>query len=107
MTVQTNLSVADIEKMESESTTYTKGNVLLDLFVKKATSTDASVRKYFGLPSIALLLGIFNILQDACSKLKYWSGAQSRQEKRYERENHKKPGPNRKLTLFRSTSNPF
>ncbi|KAK3093074.1 hypothetical protein FSP39_010734 [Pinctada imbricata] len=100
MTVQTNLSVADIDKMESESTTYTKGNVLLDLFVKKATSTDASVRKYFGLPSIALLLGIFNILQDACSKLKYWSGAQSRQEKRYERENHKKPGPNRKLTLF-------
>ncbi|KAK3086724.1 hypothetical protein FSP39_022512 [Pinctada imbricata] len=60
MTVQTNLSVADIHKMESESTTYTKGNVLLDLFVKKATSTDASVRKYFGLPSIALLLGIFS-----------------------------------------------
>ncbi|XP_062591732.1 uncharacterized protein LOC134253232 [Saccostrea cucullata] len=98
--VQTDLSVHDINIMETESASYSKGNVLREMFVHKATSSDASVRRYFGLPSISILFGLFSILENACKKLKYWSGKDSIDEKRYEEGNARKPGPERKLTMF-------
>ncbi|XP_062595324.1 uncharacterized protein LOC134256656 [Saccostrea cucullata] len=98
--VHTDLSVHDINIMETESASYSKGNVLRELFVHKATNSDASVRRYFGLPSISILLGLFSILENASKKLKYWSGKDSIDEKRYEEDNARKPGPERKLTMF-------
>ncbi|XP_062602759.1 uncharacterized protein LOC134264482 [Saccostrea cucullata] len=59
--VQTDLSVYDINIMESESA---------------------------------------SILENACKKLKYWSGKDSMDDKHYEEGSARKPGPERKLTVF-------
>ncbi|XP_062597338.1 uncharacterized protein LOC134258742 [Saccostrea cucullata] len=96
----------DITKLSEENKNLKakladKSSLLRDAFVENITKNDANVRSYTGLPSLALLLGIFNILVSKCSSLKYWSGQESAKEKNYQRNpRREKPGPTRKLSLF-------
>ena len=45
-------------------------------------------------------MGIFDILKEHASKIKYWTRQSSSQIKQWQQQNHRKPGKARKLTLF-------
>lgn len=95
---QTDISFVQMEYMER--CVNDKDSFFREVFVEKVTSSDASVRQYTGIPSIALLFGLFNIIYSKCSNLKYWNGPNSANEKNYHQGLKNKPGPSRKLTLF-------
>ena len=52
------------------------------------------------MPSIILLIGLFQILKLKAAKMNYWTGSLSGQSKQWQQKNQKKPGRSRKLTLF-------
>lgn len=102
--VQTDLSMDDISHMSDEikhlqSKLNDKSTLLKEAFTETVTKNDEHVRLYTGLPTLSMLLGIFNILTAKCSSLKYWSGQPSARDTNYRR-NRGKPGPARKLSLF-------
>ena len=55
---------------------------------------------YTGLPSIVFLMGMFEILKDGASNMKYWTRQSSSDSKKWQEGNWKKPGRARKLSLF-------
>ena len=77
---QTDISFVQMEYMER--CVNDKDSFFREVFVEKVTSSDASVRQYTGIPSIALLFGLFNIIYSKCSNLKYWNGPNSANEKK-------------------------
>lgn len=95
---QTDISFVQMEYMER--CVNDKDSFFREVFVEKVTSSDSSVRQYTGIPSIALLFGLFNIIYSKCLNLKYWNGPKSANEKNYQQGSKNKPGPSRKLTLF-------
>ena len=108
---QTDLTMLDLESKCSESKDL--HDLLTDkikrkIFCKKilvediVTFDDESVCRYTGFPSKDTLNGVFDILNEAESKFKYWKGPDSAKCKRYqEEENVKKPGrPRTKLTRY-------
>ena len=96
--VQTDLSMHDISQLEAKLAD--KSSLLREAFVENVIKNDKDVRAYTGFPSLALLMGIFNILVTKCSSLKYWSGPSSAKEKVYQNNQRRKPGPARKLSYF-------
>lgn len=102
---QTDLTMQEITKTELEHRHLSakldaKETLFKELFVQNITKNDENVRMYTGIQSLTLLLGIFNILMSKCNVLKYWSGQDSAEEKLYQNNNRKKPGPARKLSPF-------
>ena len=95
---QTDISFDEMDTMQR--CLNDKDAFFRDIFVEKVTRSDASVRQYTGVPSIAILLGLFNIIHSKCSNMKYWSGPKSADEKSYQQGTKKKPGPTRKLNMF-------
>lgn len=85
---QTLLSSEDIEKQQEEiarlkakledTTTLRR-----ELFIDQATKDDSAVRFYTGIPTLALLLSIFNILKPAAEKMKYWVKGESTKTGKY------------------------
>lgn len=62
--VQTDLSITEISQMEVRLKTLehkilNKDELLRDLVVDKVTKSNKPVQKYFGIPSIAILFGLF------------------------------------------------
>lgn len=103
--VQTDTTMDDIRSMSDEikrlqSKLNDKTTLLREAFTDTVTKNDENVRLYTGLPSLAMLLGIFNILTAKCPSLKYWSGQSTAKETNNHRNRRGKPGPARKLTLF-------
>nr|XP_034308303.1 uncharacterized protein LOC105330058 [Crassostrea gigas] len=103
--VQTDMTMNDINIMSDQihqlqAKLDDKTTLLRECFIETVTKNDENVKLYTGLPSLAMLLGIFNILAAKCSALKYWSGPPSAQEKNYQRNRHGKPGPSRKLSFY-------
>lgn len=76
--------------------------LLRECFIETVTKNDENVKLYTGLPSLAMLLGIFDILAAKCSALKYWPCQPSAQEKNYQRNRHGKPGPARNYLFIRN-----
>lgn len=79
---QTLLSSEDLDKQQEEITqlkTKLEDTETLrrELFIAQATSDDSSVRFYTGIPTLALLMSIFNIIKPAAEKMKYWVKGQS------------------------------
>ena len=96
--VQTDLSMHDISQLEVKLAD--KSSLLRKAFVENVIKNDKNVRAYTGFPSLAFLMGIFNILVTKCSSLKYWSGPSSAKEKVYQNNQRRKPDPPRKLSYF-------
>lgn len=55
--VQTDLTMEDVEHMET--LTKETDHILREQFVDKITSSDSAVKRYLGVPSIAMLFGLF------------------------------------------------
>ena len=55
--VQTDLTMEDVEHMET--LTKETDHILREQFVNKITSSDSAVKRYLGVPSIAMLFGLF------------------------------------------------
>lgn len=71
------------------------------LFMKEVTKNDTSVNFYTGIPSVACLMTLFNLLQPQASKMRYWDGDKANRPKNYQRhQNTEKPGRKRTMTLF-------
>jgi hypothetical protein len=58
------------------------------------------VKRFTGLPSIVMLLGVFSIIEQVLDKINYWRGPDSAGQKRWQQKNQNKPGVKRKLSLF-------
>lgn len=102
---QTDITINDINIMSDQihqlqAKLDDKTTLLRECFIETVTKNDENVKLYTGLPSLAMLLGIFNILAVKCSALKYWSDPPSAKEKNYQRNRHGKPGPSRKLSFY-------
>lgn len=69
-------------------------------FAQHVAASDKAVKRYTGLPSKDVLLGLFTILQPLALKMKYWSGKASSDIKGYEERGYIKPGPGRKMSLY-------
>ena len=85
---QTFLSSKDLDEQNEEikrlkAKLEDKANLRRELFVNQATMNDSAVRFYTGIPSLALLLAIFNILKPAAEKMKYWVKGESTQAGKY------------------------
>lgn len=85
--VQTDMTMNDINIMSDQmhqlqAKLDDKTTLLRECFIETVTKNDENVKLYTGLPSLAMLLSIFNILAAKCSALKYWSGPPSAQEKK-------------------------
>lgn len=74
--------------------------LLRNTFVQKITGTKTNVKNFLGLPSISLLLGIFKLLEGPASKMKYWTGPDSSEDKQWQENNNNKPGAARKLSFY-------
>ena len=57
-----------LRKLEDVQSTTRKN------FIEHLTSSDQNVRFYTGMPSIAMLMGMFNLVIGACSDITYWKG---------------------------------
>lgn len=106
MCTQTDMVSDDITALQSEidelkSTLADKKKLKRDLFMETVLESDSSVRKYTGINTLMLLTGIFNVIKNVDSKIKYWRGPESADEKYYQctRESSK-PGPSRVLSLW-------
>ena len=77
-----------------------KDETFREMLVERLTKTDRYVRIFLGLPSAVFLMGLFEILSDSASKMKYWKGPSSSDSKKWQEGNKKKPGKSRKLSLF-------
>ncbi|CAG2190782.1 unnamed protein product [Mytilus edulis] len=102
---QTEVTANDIRLLEQENdrlkhTLEDKESLSREIFVKHVTKDDKHVKFYTGVQNFAILMGIFQLLITKCSKLKYWSGKGSVNDKNYQTGNKLKPGPQRKLTDF-------
>ncbi|XP_063414301.1 uncharacterized protein LOC134696428 [Mytilus trossulus] len=102
---QTEVTANDIRLLEQENnrlkhTLEDKDSLSREIFVKHVTKDDKHVKFYTGVQNFAILMGIFQLLMTKCSKLKYWSGKGSVNDKNYQTGNRLKPGPQRKLTDF-------
>ncbi|VDI44108.1 Hypothetical predicted protein [Mytilus galloprovincialis] len=102
---QTKVTAYDIRLLEQENdrlnhTLEDKESLSREIFVKHVTKDDKHVKFYIGVQNFAILMGIFQLLMTKCSKLKYWSGKGSVNDKNYQTGNKLKPGPQRKLTDF-------
>ena len=60
-----------------------KENLPRELFISQATKEDSAVKCYTGIPSLALLMASFSILQLAAEKMKYWVKGESYQAGKY------------------------
>jgi hypothetical protein len=69
---------------------------MMDIVMK----SDDSVRHYTGLPTLAFLYTLFNILAPFCKSLNYWKGASSTGKKEWQEKGQKRPGTSRKLSLL-------
>ena len=104
MSTQTNLSLKDMEKFEKdfdemEEKINNTSKLQRDIFVENVVKNDDNVNKYTGVPSLAVLNGMFSILNSEKS-VKYWSGQKSASKKSYQRTGYQKPGPARKLSRY-------
>ncbi|XP_076081091.1 uncharacterized protein LOC143052004 [Mytilus galloprovincialis] len=102
---QTEVTANDIRLLEQENyrlkhTLEDKESLSREILVKHVTKDDKDVKFYTGVQNFAILMGIFQLLMTKCSKLKYWSGKGSVNDKNYQTGNKLKPGPQRKLTDF-------
>ena len=61
-----------------------KDTLRRELFVEKILSSDASVRKYTGLPNKQALDTLEHIVESREEKLKYWQGPRSSKPTRYQ-----------------------
>ncbi|XP_067670755.1 uncharacterized protein [Haliotis asinina] len=100
---QTDLTMSDIHIMNEDLKSKTeklddKETLFRDLFLETVVKDDEHVRFYTGLPSCAVLLGIFNILVSKCSVLNYWNGNAAACKITNTSRCH--PGPSRKLTVY-------
>jgi len=78
-----------------------ENNLKRTLFMKEVAKNDTSVHFYIGIPSVACLMRLFNLLQAQASKMRYWDGDKANPPKNYQRhQNTKKPGRKRTMTLF-------
>lgn len=101
---QTDLTGTDIEELENENKMLQnrlqdKQGLMVEGFMENVLKSDQSVKKYTGVPSKKVLNGLFEILDEHESSLKYWSGQKSAKEMKYQ-EQGGKPGPKRKLTKY-------
>lgn len=74
--VQTDTTMNDINIMSDQihqlqAKLDDKTTLLRECFIETVTKNDENVKLYTGLASLAMLLGIFNILAAKCSALKY------------------------------------
>ncbi|XP_076105988.1 uncharacterized protein LOC143074392 [Mytilus galloprovincialis] len=74
--------------------------LLREAVVDIVTKNDESVKKYTGVPCKSQLIGIFEVLDEAEPKVKYWSGKQSTEDVNYQSVDRCKSGPPRKLSKF-------
>ena len=95
-TTQTDLSMQDIEHWEHEIKKLRAENDKLKLkpkidkkqetrshFSDTVTKNDASAKYFTGLPSVVILMGLFNIVKNACGDITYWNGSDTPAKKRH------------------------
>ena len=70
-----------------------------ELFVD-VLKNDGSVKFYTGIPSLACLMMIFNLLKPFAEKLKYWDKNKEKDVRYQKDSNKKKPGKQRLLTIM-------
>ena len=103
---QTDLSGEDIDeliKTKNKLSEELKNESKLKrtLFMKEVTKNDTSVNFYTGIPSVACLMTLFNLVQPQASKMRYWDGDKANRPKNYQRyQKTEKPGRKRTMTLF-------
>jgi hypothetical protein len=62
--------------------------------------SDESVRHYTGLPTLAFLYALLQVLTPFCSVMNYWKGPPSAGNKNWQDKGQKRPGTTRKLSLL-------
>ena len=109
---QTDFPFEDFEVLTNEIDTLKEENARLkakltnnkqlkrELFVDDVLKNDESVKFYTGIPNLACLMMIFNLLRPFAEKLKYWDKNKEK-EVRYQKDSSKKkPGKQRLLTIM-------
>ena len=71
-----------------------------ELFVDDVLKDDESVKFYTGIPSLACLTMIFNLLKPFAEKLKYWDKNKEKEVTYQKDSSKKKPGKQRLLTIM-------
>ena len=101
---QTDITAEELDRViELSQHTYSLSNVnslLKESMIEVLFHDDKRVKSYTGLPNKETLLALFDLLKGGASKLKYWTRNDSAKEKTYQNLNIKKPGPERKLSLY-------
>ena len=77
-----------------------KDELFTGVFVEKVTKTDNNVKNFLGFPSIFMLYGIFQMLASSAASMKYWSGKESAEPKKWQNNARRKPWVSRKLSHF-------
>ena len=99
---QTTMSSVEISAIMQENVSLKqqfadKERLGRSLIVEKVFKSDANVMRYTGIPSQAMFNALFDMINESGDTVKYWSGQTTATAKFYERNNSKKPGPQRKL----------
>ncbi|CAH3124479.1 unnamed protein product [Pocillopora meandrina] len=109
---QTDFSFEDLQALNSEINTLKEENANLkakltnskqlkrELFVDDVLKDDESVKFYTGIPSLACLTMIFNLLKPFAEKLKYWDKNKEKEVTYQKDSSKKKPGKQRLLTIM-------
>ena len=70
------------------------------MYIDKIKDYDELVNLHTGLPTYNHLLYVYEIVEDAAGNMLYWAGSsKSSFVKSYQRYDHKRPGPARKLPM--------
>lgn len=109
---QTDFPFEDLQVLNSEINTLKEENANLkakltnskqlkrELFVDDVLKDDESVKFYTGIPSLACLTMIFNLLKPFAEKLKYWDKNKEKEVTYQKDSSKKKPGKQTLLTIM-------
>ena len=109
---QTDLSFEDLQKFSSDIDALKVENAKLkaklankkqlkrELFMGDVLKDDESVKFYTGIPNLACLMMLFNLLKPFAEKLKYWDKSKQREVGYQKDSNKKKPGKQRLLSIM-------
>ena len=87
---QTDITSSDIDEEKREITRpreqlgeyQDRQRTTRENFVKHMTESDSNTRYFTGMPSVAMLLGIFNLVMYSCGEITYWRGPGTQERRR-------------------------